>query len=383
MNDNNFVYYCSQEDLVNAADVYLARRQLAKHRPTYVHFTIDLGSHCAAVQITIFPIKIPQFPIQRIFRPQYQYWVCHAAILTNHTHLKISRVVESLIGAYFRLGEWEISDGDWYALLNHSDIYTYKIHLSEARNHDPSLFLPGEPCSVIANGILPKYPDSTAVCSSGPKSTTLGETINEGITCLDTAVSNDSLHRCITPERNGRPRDSIAQERLRKDKTDEDLVAWIHTLIKKGLAAQTDLFQEPELEQEPKLLKSYESHALELFQLASQTKKHSRVSIWWLRFLAGCILFASPSLPARPFSENIAISTAFANATLDRWKSIAGFLCSLVCRLYQYWKDEAFVIFTAAAGTTTLFSNAQVPYRLILLKGVLLQKYHLSDKIAC
>ena len=151
MNKNDLLeYHCSQEDQINAAKLYSSRRRLARDCPTRIcvvaawrwrsvqynsrniinmvstlitpfinrspariYCTIYSGYHCIAVQITISPIQVSQFLGQSVFCPRFQYRVCHAEILTDDTHSKVCQTVESLVGAYFRVGEWEVTDDDW------------------------------------------------------------------------------------------------------------------------------------------------------------------------------------------------------------------------------------------------------------------------------
>ena len=120
MNENH-LYHLSQQDQEKAAGLYSARKPLARDHPTFIHFIASLDGHYAVVQIIITPYRLPQFPDQRGFWPQYEYQVCHEEALTEFTGQRIAQDVQSIIGAYYSLGEWNISTRDWYSSSNQLD----------------------------------------------------------------------------------------------------------------------------------------------------------------------------------------------------------------------------------------------------------------------
>lgn len=102
-------------------ELYLARKRLTRNSPTYVHFIVQLDGHCAAVQTIITPFPLDQFPGRVGFSPRYRFQVCHEGALTKNADQSIAQVVQSVIGAYFQLGEWDISTRDWYSLSTQLD----------------------------------------------------------------------------------------------------------------------------------------------------------------------------------------------------------------------------------------------------------------------
>ena len=196
------------------------------------------------------------------------------------------------------------------SLLSCDDEHTPNTYLSEAKCHDPALAHPGAPCSVVINRNLLEDFNSTHERSSSTTFATLSESSN-GL-------------RGSGVEESGASRDLVAQEtESQNENGDRDRIASVHKKIEKGLVT-LDNTKAHALGLAPKLpAKSYESYATELFQLASKAKKDTRASIWWLRFLAGCILLSSPSLPARSYSGNAEASSKISKRTLDRWKVIA------------------------------------------------------------
>jgi len=115
MNVNHQMYRLSQQDQDTAAELHLARRKLARDGITFVHFIAQLHGHCGAVQIIITPFSLPHFSDHLGFWPRYEYHVCHEEALTECTDLSIAQVVQTIVSAYFRLGEWDISSKDWYS----------------------------------------------------------------------------------------------------------------------------------------------------------------------------------------------------------------------------------------------------------------------------
>lgn len=107
------MHRCSGEDQRKAIELYSTRKRLARNGLTYLHLVAQLDGHCAAVQIIITPFTLPQFPRQLGFWPRYQYYVCHKEALTENTNHCIVQVVQSVVGAYFSLGDWKISNEDW------------------------------------------------------------------------------------------------------------------------------------------------------------------------------------------------------------------------------------------------------------------------------
>lgn len=166
-------------------------------------------------------------------------------------------------------------------LLNHGRKHTTNEYTSEARYHDPLLVHSEAPCSVVANENLFEGPNFAGKRLSGQASIVLNE--------------NNERLRSETEADNGASIDLIlhaTESQEENDNDNEDRIVSIYKKIEKGLVTLGNKLTPAPA---PDLLlktsvKSYESYAAELFQLASEAEKDTRVLTWWLRFIAGCIL---------------------------------------------------------------------------------------------
>ncbi|KAH0534230.1 hypothetical protein FGG08_007187, partial [Glutinoglossum americanum] len=99
---------------------------------------------------------------------------------------------------------------------------------------------------------------------------------------------------------------------------------------------------------------SYMDYAARLIRLAEQQSETQIALSWCMRFLAGCISLASPSLPALPAET----SNVEGNGDIvRRQRSIARVVNLIVTGLWGCWRDNAFLVYHAFAVLGYKFKN--------------------------
>ncbi|OBT60258.1 hypothetical protein VE03_10195 [Pseudogymnoascus sp. 23342-1-I1] len=82
------------------------RETISMNSPTYIHFTVNLEPHCAAVQITITPFTVRTIPGQTFYTSKYRYTLC--CDLANPT--AISQIVQQTYDNSYRPTQWNFSE---------------------------------------------------------------------------------------------------------------------------------------------------------------------------------------------------------------------------------------------------------------------------------
>ncbi|KFZ02083.1 hypothetical protein V500_00451 [Pseudogymnoascus sp. VKM F-4518 (FW-2643)] len=82
------------------------RETISMNSPTYIHFTVNLEPHWAAVQITITPFTVRTIPGQTFYTSKYRYMLC--CDLANPT--AISQIVQQTYDNSYRPTQWNFSE---------------------------------------------------------------------------------------------------------------------------------------------------------------------------------------------------------------------------------------------------------------------------------
>lgn len=135
---------------------------------------------------------------------------------------------------------------------------------------------------------------------------------------------------------------------------DEERVSKIANRIQKGLEAVSTAH--PVTPEPDGQCCTYEDYAVCLLSTAERWGKDAQNSVWWAKFFAGSISFASLSLPARPagLKADNAISKR-SRSKVARWRNIAQFSNTLITGLFPTWKERAFLVLHALAGEQAIF----------------------------
>ncbi|KAH0557071.1 hypothetical protein GP486_005140 [Trichoglossum hirsutum] len=287
---------------------------ISKVEPTFTYFLVELESHRVVVEVAVTPSTHPKLEKQTIYSIYYRYALCCLSISGSVANEKVRKTVSQVVGAKFLLFGWDFSDESCYT-----------IDLAPSQLSQAS-------CCATANERLRKYIASTD-------------------------RRNEKKRKRPHIEKEGRPvKKSSDQQEEEEQATAEALVE----VIRKGLsqlALMPGGFHGPRsiglgLNEDA----SYADYAARLILLADQQVETQIALSWFMRFLAGCVSLASPSLPARPattsnIKENCAI--------VRRQKSVARFVNMIVSGLWNRWRSNAFIVYHAFAVLDYRLKNIQ------------------------
>lgn len=211
-------------------------------------------------------------------------------------------------------------------------------------------------CPIVAETLLERYVAS-AHAWEGSKETNCTAPVNNEANSRGPSLQENEAHQKQRKDtRAKRPTvvlsaGGLAAESLPAE--DKERVIEILSKIRNGLKAVS---KDPSRTPMPDgQYQPYEHYAVSLLSIAKKLKKDAQNSAWWVNFLAGCVSFASLSLPARSaqLEGNNAISEQ-SRSTVARWRSTAEFLSAVVTGLYPTWKDSAFLVLNALAGESAV-----------------------------
>ncbi|KAI9768146.1 MAG: hypothetical protein M1839_004173 [Geoglossum umbratile] len=338
-------YSFSQEEQTNAAKVYRNLRQcrLSRENPTYIHLTVELNGHWAAVQIVVTPRPHPQFRRQRIFSPLYRYNLCcqsGSSSTEDAGRRKVSQAVQNIIGVNFQLGGWDFSDQDCFT-------------------RDPGF--PDRPsqasCISIADAALRRY-----VSQVGGVSGTSGKTGGTRRKCRKRQRTAEPASQILRlgeypqSSEGSSPGTANACKNPGPDQTsDLELILKITQKIRMGLIAMHSRGIEENFLSLDGQKHSYTYYAIKLQEAAEKFRQDSqakKAEFWYASFLSGCAYLVNDSLPPRPVelsSDGSLRITEQSTSSLCRWRSVARFTNAIITGLYRTWKEKAFLIIRALA----------------------------------
>ncbi|KAI9765649.1 MAG: hypothetical protein M1840_007206 [Geoglossum simile] len=301
----NKIRILSEDEQRNAAHFYgqITPRSISKIEPSYTYFIVILENHRAVVEIVITPSTHPQLEKQMIYSIYYRYALCCPLISRNATHEKIRRIVSEVVGAEYLLFGWDFSDESCYTFDN-----------SQFSNI---------PCGSIANKLLKKY-------------------------IATPSRRNEKKRKRPRTEQHDEPG-------TRKDKVEQKIAGALAKAIQNGLSklalkppdsCSISLHSNEEA--------SYVDYAARLILLAEQQSETQIALSWCMRFLAGCISLASPSLPVLPAETS---SVERNGDIVRRQRSIARVVNLIVTGLWGRWHDNAFLVYHAFAVLDYKFKN--------------------------
>lgn len=88
---------------------------ISKEHLTFVHLVIHQGDHWAAVQITISPFSIQDFPSQTFYACRLRYTLCCQTTATKASFAAhIFTVVQRIYDIHYHPTQWDFSVERWY-----------------------------------------------------------------------------------------------------------------------------------------------------------------------------------------------------------------------------------------------------------------------------
>jgi hypothetical protein len=100
---NDPASYCSFIEQKEAIAQWKApQRTIARHCNTYIHMVVPVCKHWAAVQVTISPFILKQFPGQTFFSSKVRYGPCCRQITNAATRNIVRDTVQKVIDSDYR-----------------------------------------------------------------------------------------------------------------------------------------------------------------------------------------------------------------------------------------------------------------------------------------
>jgi hypothetical protein len=115
MNENDFlsrckgnVHYCSMKQQEESLERSL-RHHISLTTITYIHLFVQSGPHSSAVQITISPFSLENYPKQTFFHSKYRYSLCCEKAPQDTVATIVKERVQKVYDAFYLPGYWDFS----------------------------------------------------------------------------------------------------------------------------------------------------------------------------------------------------------------------------------------------------------------------------------
>jgi hypothetical protein len=102
------IQYCSVKQQKESSE-QSPRQYISSTTITYVHFFVQSGPHSAAVQITINPFSLGNYPKQTFFHSKYRYSLCCGKAPQDSLATTVKERVQNVYDAYYLPGHWDFS----------------------------------------------------------------------------------------------------------------------------------------------------------------------------------------------------------------------------------------------------------------------------------
>jgi hypothetical protein len=215
------------------------------------------------------------------------------------------------------------------------------------------------PCCSIANKLLEKYIATPSRRNEKERKRPRIEQDDGPGTQKDNAERESGTQKDAERGSGTQEDDAEHRSRTQKRNAERKIAEILAGIIQKGLSQLALTPPDPcsmslYLDEEA----SYSDYAARLILLAEQQFETQIASSWCIRFLAGCISLASPSLPALPAKAS---SVEENGDIVRRQRSIARVVNLIVTGLWGSWYDNAFLVYHAFAGEPELNIYAIFP----------------------
>jgi hypothetical protein len=86
-------------------------QRIFRDRNTYVHMVIPVLTHWVAVQVTISPFTLQQYPGQTFFSSKFRYGPCCCQINQSHASI-VTNTVQKVIDYFYQSFSWDYSSAE-------------------------------------------------------------------------------------------------------------------------------------------------------------------------------------------------------------------------------------------------------------------------------
>jgi hypothetical protein len=115
MNENEFAslctessYYCSVKQQKESFKK-TPRCSLSSTTVTYIHLYVESGFHSAAVQISINPFRLDEYPKQTFYHFKCRYGLCCRKAPQDIVATAVKKTVQKVSDTFYQLGHWDFS----------------------------------------------------------------------------------------------------------------------------------------------------------------------------------------------------------------------------------------------------------------------------------
>lgn len=102
-----------QKEALSEKCVFPAPHHISRTHPTYIRLRVNLTSHHCAVQITITPFVLSDYPEQTFFSSSFQYAICCTQATSTESNTLIVERVQRIYDIYYRPCIWNFSAEKW------------------------------------------------------------------------------------------------------------------------------------------------------------------------------------------------------------------------------------------------------------------------------
>jgi hypothetical protein len=117
MDESKFISSCHRNSFyisLHDQDLENPRRQIVSAvHTTHVHFVIQYKQHWAAVQLSISPFNLVQFPSQTFYSSSFRYSLCCDSLSGTGLISTVQRIYDE----HFHPSRWDFSPKYWYVLV--------------------------------------------------------------------------------------------------------------------------------------------------------------------------------------------------------------------------------------------------------------------------
>ncbi|KAK6592198.1 hypothetical protein H4I96_12058 [Botrytis cinerea] len=311
---------------------------------TYVHLFVQSGPHSAAVQITINPFSLENYPKQTFFHSKYRYGLCCGKAPQDTVATTVKERVQKVYDAFYLPGYWDFS----------YDQYVTADHFNTSN----------ESCLHATNSMLCEYIQSAHIIvpiSEGLVSNPAAYGASEPSLVSECSLRSNQAnrtrsHRTCTDEgplpanddydaNDAQLTQSTTQGNSEHDKSQIQILAEAAAVkVQRGLKnikngdEDTDIL--PQMPYDQRDLYDKAKHLGELLWVqASHIKTAATRAKWSRRFLASCFSMICKDLRAD--------SQPIIDLKRKDWLVAAEIINSIVNRLLKIWGWKAFLLYPA------------------------------------
>ncbi|KAH6712149.1 hypothetical protein BKA61DRAFT_609740 [Leptodontidium sp. MPI-SDFR-AT-0119] len=352
MDDGDLRSLCIEKESYYTLDqqqealIYPGRPQrIFRDRDTYVHIVIPVLTHWVAVQVTISPFALQQYPGQTFFSSKFRYGPCCCQINQSHASI-VANTVQKVIDFFYQSFSWNYSSAECCILdpptntdveqcipVAISRFQAYAGSTSLAQDHSSTIKSLAQDPSTVALSIT-RLSTNTDILPSQDYPVNIGNAPN-GTGCL----ARDALQP--SPPSKKRKRRQLpppSDEQLVKD-----TAAWLQDGIKKLSTKNSPEFVHPSGEDFP--YGEANACAMYLWNWAGSVENSTAAIVWPTRYISACLLlvgsaFTSPVTPEMDKHRD----------TIHNWRVFAEIVNSIINEMLLSWNVKAYLLYNIFAA---------------------------------